>query len=168
MKKYRPFLGLAFVVSVGLAILPKKCGAQVFYNTESTDSTNVYRKAFMEFEDHVRKQFPKVREIFLEKSIISTTWLAPTSRAFVIRLIHPTDVDSVLGKPTIGVSYTRITPLRYENGYFFINIIAFEIEHLGNRDKFVNHGALTVRFNFDCEARRFLFYDTQGGFDDFH
>jgi hypothetical protein len=136
-------------------------------STETTDESGVYNIALSEFIDYIQNYFPKAKEITLEKSLISTTWLSSNFENINITQLQEWELPREFKKRKGKLYYVRIVPLRFKDNIFFINVIPFKVSMDGKNVSLINSGALTVKFKYDCNTQNLMFIETTGGFQQF-
>lgn len=133
---------------------------------DGNDTTNVYSIAFREFENYVEKYFPNVKDFIVEESIVSKTWIYPTSKKFKTRILPMSAVPSEFKKRKGVMYYTRIVPLRFGGDCFFVNIIPFRVSRRKNNTELINSGTVTIKFKFDCNSNQLVLAGLEGGLSD--
>jgi hypothetical protein len=139
-------------------------GQGTVYNTESTDSLNVYSKSLNEFSKYTRHVFPKVKNVYLEKSAL-TTWFPKELRGIKLILVSEADLKALFRKNK-NIYFTRVVPMRAKGDIFFINIIPFRVEFNKTELNLINSGAIQTKFKYECNSGTFTFIDVEGGFSE--
>ncbi|MBW6481370.1 MAG: hypothetical protein K0B37_18240 [Bacteroidales bacterium] len=135
----------AMIYSIGLL------NAQVAFNTESNDSTNIYFQAFNKYCIE-RNQIT----FLVEENDLTTKSLPSEINGQKIELINASKLQSLVKKGK-QIDLIRIVPLRVKDGEFFVNIIVFKVEGKRRQLNLINQGGVSVVFNYNEALKTFVF-----------
>jgi hypothetical protein len=138
-----------------------------YFNTEASDSTNVYYKALSDFCKYVEKVFPNVSTVYIERSVLNT-WLPNKIGKFNFHFLDEKDIIKLHSEKKKVVYFTRVVPIRVAKDFFYVNIIPFRVEVPKKGElKLINSGAIQSKFTYDCRTGKFSYIGVgDGGFSE--
>ena len=127
--------------------------SQTAYNTESRDSTNIYRNSLAklcDITDHTQMD----SAIFYVEKTLFTDNLPDKIQDFDIVYLNESEQIEMIKKNDGKMILIRIVPLRERNGTFFVNVIPFQAYYHKKHLELANGGGMKVEYKFDSRRRR--------------
>lgn len=150
-KRIKILLHLTFILIVtSIRVL-----GQNAESTETKDSTNIYYQAFSIYCNQLSFH-DSTKQLLVEDNSITTASIPKKIGVYNIQLL---EYDGILRelKGKSAISLIRIIPMRFENGFFFINIIPFGVSKVKNGLNYSNGGGCSVEFTYNCATNKFKF-----------
>lgn len=138
---------------IGIVSISTSVNGQVAFNTENSDSSNVYFQS-LEILCNAYAQ-NGYKEILVEESN-TTKGLPNKCQGITIEYIDRVQIKKLTKKGN-DLLLHRIIPLRLQDGIFFVNILEFNVSRIKKKYNYVNQGGHKLNFVYDC-AKRGLVY----------
>ncbi len=148
MKKLILVFVISFSINIGFS--------QSTFNTESTDSTNIYFHSLKKMCELFDANSVNNQILYVEENLF-TDKLPDTILNFQIKYLNESEVIKTIKDKGGDIMLIRIVSLRIRNGVFFINIIPFQAIYNKGNLELVNSGGMKVQYSFSQELNGLVF-----------
>lgn len=129
---------------------------QIATNTESSDSLNIYNNAMKIYCDSL---FAKnCNFLMVEFETLTTSHLPEKIGNVEIELIEYNKLIRLISKKN-SLKLIRVIPVRFEKGYFFVNILQYCVTRKRKSFEYnllIDKG-MTIKYRFNCDSNSFIF-----------
>lgn len=150
------------ILTTLLLVFSVKSFSQQGFNTERSDSSNVYYYALIKYCDYLDKQKGRTEAIYVQRNYLITDNLPGKINEHTVIYMDDGEVIKHLRRRE-AMTLVRIVPLRVKGNDFFVNVIPFDVTYKRKNFNYVNGGGLGVRFEFDPRTRGLVFKSTEIG-----
>lgn len=140
--------------------------AQLFFNTDNRDSSNVYYFSLMQYCKYLKiLRVSSDEEVFVEKNYLFTDKLPAELLGFQITYVSIDQLQNLLKlKKSKELTFVRIVPIQIEGANIVINVIPFSAKSEKKKIQLINSGGLGIYFEFDCKNGIIKYKTTKKGY----
>jgi len=133
------------------------CFAQNVFNTEKSDTTNIYRNALTIYCNAIQKNNGNQKLIYVEPNYLLTDSLPKQINGVEIQYPDYIELKKIIKTNSGHITLIRIIPLRVNNDNFFVSLIPFSTTYKRKKFMLGNGGGLTVYYKFDSQQHGLVY-----------
>lgn len=133
------------------------CFAQNLFNTEKSDTTNIYRNALAIYCNAIQKNNGNNKVIYVEPNYLLTDSLPKQINNIEIQYPDHIQLKKIIKTHGGHITLVRIIPLKVSNNDFSVSLIPFYTTYKRKRFDLRNGGGLTVFYKFDSEQNGLVY-----------
>ena len=151
----RTLIILIFIFKISQSIF-----GQIATNTESSDSLNIYNNAMKIYCDSLIAK--NCNFLMVEFETLTTSHLPVKIGNVEIELIEYNKLIKLISKRN-SLKLIRVIPVRFEKGYFFVNILQYCVTRKGKKLEYSLQSGMgaKVKYLYDCDAGGFVFSEIE-------